>query len=105
MSLLNGRTSKPDTACMTQQARSPLREAAKGNRPRAIATRYFCDVCDAEVGAGELRLLRLSLGPDAETALLELCPGCARTLARLLNTVELRREGAGILAQAQAPSR
>jgi hypothetical protein len=49
--------------------------------------------------------LRLSLEPDAEIALLELCPGCARTLARLLNAVELRREGAGIRAQTLAPSR
>jgi hypothetical protein len=49
--------------------------------------------------------LRLSLEPDAEIALLELCPACARTLARLLDAVELRREGAGTRAQTLAPSR
>src|SRR5438477_11990451 len=77
-----------------------LRHRPGGNTPSAIATRYFCDVCDAEVREGELRVLRLSLEPDVAVGLLELCPSCAGTLARLLNGVELRRAGAGVIAQA-----
>ena len=42
-----------------------------------MATRYFCDRCEAETGPGELRVAELSVPPDPDISL-ELCPDCVQ---------------------------
>jgi hypothetical protein len=54
-----------------------------------MATKYFCDRCEAETGPGELRVAELSIPPDPDISL-ELCADCVQQVRA--NIVGVREE-------------
>ena len=55
-----------------------------------MGVRYFCDGCGSEVPEEQVRILKLSLLPEAEVPLQVLCPACAVVLGKLLERIPPR---------------